>query len=93
VHPEREDDARRHHNGAGDRNWQQHIEHLYFKGQVRWNKELPDLAPTNPPIPYLFQGTFGSKPLPGNFFPDFPPAVLVALVELVAHESAYNACI
>jgi hypothetical protein len=36
-------------------------------------KKLPDLAPTNPRIPYCFQETFEGKPLSGNFFRDFPP--------------------
>jgi hypothetical protein len=46
AHPEREDDARRHHNGPGARNWQ--------KTRQMWrNKKLPDLAPINPQMSYL----------------------------------------
>jgi hypothetical protein len=31
VRPEREDDARRHRNGPGPRNWQESIEHRCFR--------------------------------------------------------------
>jgi hypothetical protein len=43
------------------------IENRYVGGEMWWNKKLPDLAPTNPIIPYfLFQETGGGKPLLGN---------------------------
>jgi hypothetical protein len=52
------------------------IENHDFKGQLRWNKKLPDLAPPNCPIPSVFSN-FGGKPLPANFFEDFTPVLVL----------------
>jgi hypothetical protein len=53
VRPEREDDARRHHNGPVARDYKKHVGNQNVNEQMWWNKKLPDLAPMNHPIPYV----------------------------------------
>jgi hypothetical protein len=51
------------------------IENLYVDGEMRRNKKLPDLAPTNPLIPDCFLRKLSGVSPSRNLFRDFWPVL------------------